>query len=314
MTNKVAIIDCGTNTFNLLITSLNNGAFEKHFEEEVSVRIGKGGIENGIITKNAIERATMVFQKFRKILDQYAIPSKNIFAFATSAFRNAQNQQELVTSIQHITGVKIKVIDGREEATLIFNGVSHAIDINEKMLIMDIGGGSVEFILGDSSGILWKQSFEIGAQRLVSLFDPSDPITNQELSNINAYLEDSLSALWSLLTRYQPKTIVGAAGTFESLSHMYTAKLKLSTTLHSAELPFDIDYFDEIYGKILNYDIKKRLEIPGMSSMRVDMIVVASCIVDVVLQRGKFDQFRVSNYALKEGAAFQLFDKVDKTN
>ncbi|MEL7006175.1 MAG: exopolyphosphatase [Bacteroidota bacterium] len=314
MNQKIAIIDCGTNTFNLLIAAKKGVGFETFYEDEISVRIGNKGINKGIINNDAINRAISVLKGFNQIIEKYNVLGSNVFAFATSAFRNAQNGNDVRQEIWEATNIEVQVIDGTQEAELIFNGVKQAIDFQENVLVMDIGGGSVEFIIGNQHELLWKNSFEIGAQRLVDKFQPSDPITPDELSIIIDYLRREMPLLFDRIDQYKPQLLVGASGTFETLSNIYCQQNRIAVQRKNAQLPFDLISFDKIYQELTAKNQEERSLIPGMSLMRVDMIVVASSIIHAVLANGSFNELRVSHFALKEGALFDLFDRSIKEN
>lgn len=314
MQQKLAVIDCGTNTFNLLIASFTNHKIQTHFEDEISVRIGKNGINDGIITPLAANKSIEVIKNFQETIQKHNIDSNSIIALATSAFRNARNGQDLKDEIYLETGIRIEIIDGNKEAELIYKGVSHAIDFKGNGLVMDIGGGSVEFIIGDKNGLMWKESFEIGAQRLVSLFQINDPITAQEIKAIEAHVTSMLTNLFENLRLYRPTTIIGASGTFETLSHIYSATVDNKKSSPKSELDFDISAYNHIHQQLVSKNINERAAIPGMSAMRVDMIAVASSIINTILNEFTFENFRISRYALKEGALFQIYNRINKTN
>ncbi len=142
-------------------------------------------------------------------------------------------------------------------------------------LIVDVGGGSVEFIIGNHQNIQWKDSFEIGAQRLMDKFHLHDPILDHELESLNSFLDTQLVSLVSAMERYQPETLVGSSGSFDTLSHIHCLKLGLEKTDDPEQL-LTKEGFQEIHQKIILKNRGDRLKIPGMIEMRVDMIVVAS--------------------------------------
>ncbi len=314
MTPKIAIIDCGTNTFNLLIAKQTDTGIKIYYEGEKSVRIGDQSRAKGLISERAMSKAVEVMKEFCDIMTDYRVDGENIHAFATSAFRNTKNGTQLRKKIADSTGVDIQIISGTQEAELIYHGVNQAIDIKDTVLIIDIGGGSVELILADSNAIIWKTSLEIGAQRLVNLFQPSEPITPAELIKIDQYLSNELSVLFSYLDKYKPNTLIGASGSFETFSDMYIAENHSENSVNSRELPFELSFYHQIHELLTTSNLNERSQIKGMSSIRVDMIVVASCIVHCILKHHNFTNFRISNYALKEGVIFQVFNEINKTN
>src|SRR5687767_14440041 len=169
MEQKFAIIDLGTNTFHLLIAEYDNGRYKISHRERTAVKIGLGGINQGIIQEKGIERAIQALKTFKASIDQHSI--SKIFAFGTSALRNAHNANEVVEKIMLTTNIDVKIILGDKEAEFIYKGVRSAMELgNVPSLIVDIGGGSVEFIIANREEVFWKKSVEIGAQRLLEKF------------------------------------------------------------------------------------------------------------------------------------------------
>ena len=160
MPSKYAVIDFGTNTFHLLIVEAReDGQFIELHRERIFVKLAEDGIER--IGDKAFVRALQAMQRYREILDDYQV--ENIKAIGTAALRTALNGQEFIDTVWKNSKIKIHLIDGQEEARLIHLGVNQAVDIgNDTALIMDIGGGSVEFIISDKLGVKWADSFPIG--------------------------------------------------------------------------------------------------------------------------------------------------------
>lgn len=305
MQERVAIIDLGTNTFHLLIAEEKLGHFSFVYRERLAVRIGQRGINKGIIQPDAIERAVRALSSFRTTIDQH--DALKIFAFGTSALRNAANADEVLQIFKTRAGIEVTIISGDREAELIFKGVQSALKLGKKnSLVMDIGGGSVEFIIGNEAGILWKQSFEIGAQRLLEQFQQHDPIQEEELHTLGDYFSEKLSPLFDALHAYKPTTLVGSSGTFDTLSDIYCIKHDLLKGREEAETPLTLQGFYEIYEELLFKNREERMMIPGMIEMRVDMIVVACCLINFLLGRYTFENVRVSTFALKEGILASL--------
>jgi exopolyphosphatase / guanosine-5'-triphosphate,3'-diphosphate pyrophosphatase len=304
---KVAIIDCGTNTFHLMIVSIEDGSTNVIFKEKVAVKIGEGGINKKIIQPAAIDRALTTIKYFNSVIIEHNV--KRTYGFATSAFRNAENGNLLKDLILKKTSIEINIISGDREAQLIFNGVNNALNIGENpALVMDIGGGSVEFIIGSSSKVYWKGSFEIGAQRLVDLFHKTDPINNDEINELNSYLEIKLPELSNALNQWKPKTLVGSSGTFDTLSDIYSLKEGLIISEDQTEVPLTLAAYWEIHKEIIQKNRLERLRIPGMIEMRVDMIVVASILINFILVKYPFENLRASTHALKEGVLAEILN------
>jgi exopolyphosphatase / guanosine-5'-triphosphate,3'-diphosphate pyrophosphatase len=296
----VAIIDMGTNTFHLLIARVG-GKPEIIARDRVAVKIGQGGINNGSINQAGARRALMAMIKFRKIIDSYRVDE--IVAYGTSALRNAANNQDIIDGIRAATGINTTIIDGSEEAELIYKGVTLAIDTgDEASLMVDIGGGSVEFIIGNNSTVSWKQSIEVGGQRLLEKFHHTEPISPAEIKALESYLDTQLAPVFEAIRHYNPATMIGVSGTFDTISEIYCRRKNIPYVDTDPETPVLIDAVPAILEEIITRDRAGRMNIPGMIEMRVEMIVVACCLLRRILNKHSFRRLRVSSYSLKEGA------------
>lgn len=305
---KAAIIDMGTNTFHLLLVELYEDKYNTIYKEKIPVKIGQGGISQNNLHPDAIKRAFHTLKHFRSLIDGEGI--QNIFAFATSAVRNAQNGSAFVRQINELFKIEVNVIDGIQEAQMIYEGIRFSGSLNgETYLMMDIGGGSVEFIIGNSTEACWRQSFEIGGQRMLDLFHYHDPILPEEVENLTTYLEAKLIDLEKAILKYNPKGLVGASGTFDTLTDMYFASLQKTKSKNQQVFQLPREEFEIIAQKLLTLNKEERLNIKGMIPMRVDMIVVASCLITYILKLVPVSVLVCSNFALKEGAIAQLMNK-----
>jgi exopolyphosphatase / guanosine-5'-triphosphate,3'-diphosphate pyrophosphatase len=302
---KAAVIDMGTNTFHLLLAELLGANFRTIYKEKIAVKLGQGGISHNQITAEAEKRALHTLTHFKHLIDGEGITE--IFAFATSSVRNADNGPDFVQKVKAQLGIHIHVISGEEEAQLIYEGIhfSGALD-QETHLMMDIGGGSVEFIIGNAKEALWKKSFEIGGQRLLDAFHYHDPILPEEVQKLEQYCGEKLQPLLEAIATFKPSGFVGASGTFDTLIDMhFAAQLQCKLTgQHVFELP--VPAFYELFQLLITKNREERLQLPGMIAMRVDMIVVASCLIDFILQHLPVSSMRCSHYSLKEGAVSRL--------
>ncbi|HEY8400064.1 MAG TPA: phosphatase [Cytophagaceae bacterium] len=298
---KIAVIDLGTNTFHLLITEHSAEGLKTLYKEKVAVKIGQNGISKGFIAADAYERAIRTLEGFKRQIDHFNV--KKTFATGTSAIRNSRNGYQLIKDIKQNTGIEVTIISGEREAELIYYGVKAALDLGKcTSMVMDIGGGSVEFIICNAEQIFWKESFEIGAQRLLDLFHKTDPISPAELQSLVDYLEQKLTSLIKAVEIYKPVALVGSSGTFDTLCEIDVQKKGINFSLETEkEYTLMLDAFESIYFEIITKDRNERMEIPGMVEMRVDMIVVASSLIYYVLHAFRINKIRVSAYALKEG-------------
>ena len=306
---RLALIDLGTNTFHLLIVEMPTVPGGKPLallRTKAGVRLGEGGISQGVIAPEAYARALHTLAGFKEEIELHE--ATEVRATATSAMRVTQNGPDLVRDIFEQTGIRVEVIPGEREAELICAGVRQAVDLGtESNLIMDIGGGSVEFIIANHATIFWKQSFEIGAQRLLDRFfpDPSGVFPAAAVAAEQAYLGTVLTPLIEAVQRHKPRCLVGASGSFDSLADMQLGQLR-----KEADLPpcteLALPSFQESYRHLLSGNHAQRVALPGILPMRADMLVVASVLIDFVLGISEITRIRTSAYALKEGLLAEM--------
>lgn len=306
---KIAVIDLGTNTFNLLIAEAHaSGEFETLYNEKLPVKLGEGGINRGVILDAAFLRGIEAMENYASTIKQWE--AIKTLAFATSAVRNASNGMEFVEMVKAKTGIQVQVINGNKEAEFISIGVRKAVKLSSSpSLIIDIGGGSTEFIIVDQKSILWKQSFEIGASRLWQRFEPSDPIHNDERKAMVTYLVEQLQPLWEAARQFQVTELIGASGSFESLAELVNVRFKSLPGLASkTECEFDMNQCEQIHNEILASSRAERLKWKGLVAMRVDLIVVSAILVETVVSKLSISKMRYSAYSLKEGVLWDFLN------
>lgn len=307
---RIAVLDLGTNTFNLLIAEpLNGQRYATLYNEKTAVRLGEGGINNGFITEAAFERGQRALAAFHAVIEKYSV--EHIAAFGTSALRNAANGQQFIETAAAQTGIHIELIDGNREAELIYKGVRDAVHLNDRCsLIIDIGGGSTEFILASVNEIYWQHSFEIGAARLLERFAPSDPLVQSEEDAMRAYFDEALQPLMSAAAQYQPQELIGSAGSFESLAEMIAHRFYYPEMLHGlTAYTFNMDQCEQVYHELKRSTRAERLQMKGLIAMRVDMMVVSAILVQHVIEKLDLKKMRMSTYALKEGVIREMLSK-----
>jgi len=301
---KIAVIDMGSNTFHLLVAHINGDQRTMVCRRSSVVGLARGGINNNIILPEAFERALQTMKDFKTEIARHE--AEVVYAYGTSAMRNAVNGTDLASRIYTETGIPVTIISGEEEASLIFAGILAALPLDTPALVVDIGAGSVEFIIGDKTGIVWKKSFEVGAQRLFEEFHRHDPITADEVNALNDHLNGALEPLYQALARYQPRVLVGSSGSFDTLSEIHCIRQGIAVDRDAPETPLTHSDFQTISDEILAKNRAGRMAIEGMIEMRVDMIVCACCLIRTVLGRHHFEAIRVSSWSLKEGALYTI--------
>jgi exopolyphosphatase/guanosine-5'-triphosphate,3'-diphosphate pyrophosphatase len=306
---RIAIIDLGTNTFNIIIVEIGSDKqYTTLFQTKLPVKLGEGGINHNEIMPVPFERGIAALKEYQSKIEFYNV--EKVYAFATSAIRDASNGKEFVERVKQETGYEVQVIDGDREAELIYYGVRDAVQMTEeKTLIIDIGGGSIEFIIGNKNEIFWKQSFPVGAARLIDKFKPSDPITDREIVIILDYLKIEFLPLFNAVREHHVSELIGSSGSFDSLAEMIAHRFYTPDILDNVtEYNFNFKDFGIIFEDVIKSTRKERLKMKGLVEMRVDMIVISMIIIQYVLWAFDIKRVRLSTYALKEGVLRRILD------
>jgi exopolyphosphatase / guanosine-5'-triphosphate,3'-diphosphate pyrophosphatase len=306
MGKPIAVMDLGTNTFHLLIAEGNASNPHILLQTTNPVKLGEGGINKGLILPAAYERGVKAMQEFSVEIAKRDV--QQIKAIATSALRSASNGQAFIDDVKAKTGIYIETINGDEEAGYIYNGVKAGGCLSgQNSLIIDIGGGSVEFILGNEKEILWKQSFEIGAARLMDKFHQVDPITNEAINELNDYLEKRLTDMFTTVSSYQINDLIGSSGAFETFAEVIEAEKGNPFDIHSIKHhTFDTDELIRLTDKLISSSHEERKNTKSIIPVRVDMIVVASLVTRFVMDKLKIHRIALSTNSLKEGVAASM--------
>lgn len=301
-TARVAILDLGTNTFHLLIVDIKAGRPEVVYQDTIAVKLGEGGISTGEISPAAFERGLVAIKTYKERIDHYQ--AAIVKSAATSAIRSASNGIHFIGEIKKETGLDLQIIEGEREAELIYLGVRAAVNIDRISLIVDIGGGSVEFIICDKTRIIWKKSYPIGAARMMERFHQTDPMSAKEVGQLNAYLDATLTDLKEQLDLYRPDLMIGSAGSFETFAGLQNPEFKPS--FENPEQPINLEQFRQVSKLIIASTHAERGLMPEIPPVRIDMIVVATIITNYILNMRGFNSLKLSSYSLKEGLLFEM--------
>lgn len=306
---RLAILDFGTNIFNLLIAenTEENGVRFLYSSKE-PVKLGEGGINSKLLHADAIERGLKAIENHYSKIRKFS--ADKIYAFATSAIRDAKNSKEFLNRIQQNFDLYVNIIPGDREAELIYKGVRHACNFSEeKNLITDIGGGSVEFIIADKEKTFWIESFNLGMARILDRFKPEDPISNNTITELEDYFNENLSSLLEAVKKYKPVALIGASGSYETFYELIKNRLPgkyIANGKPGKEI--NLEDYRGLHQVLLNSTIEERKNMPGMEPVRVEMIVLASIFVNFILENWKFKKMIYSEYALKEGIIAEILN------
>lgn len=304
---KVGIIDIGSNTFNLLIAETGEkGSYQPLYRSKIAVKLGEGGFMKNYITEEAMDRAFVAMDaQIAAIKNQYC---DRVHAFATSAVRNATNADLFLSKVKELFGIQIQVISGDREAEMVYHGVNLSGALgDEKSLIMDIGGGSTEFVIANSKEIFWKQSYELGVSRLREKFKPSDPLSAEEITLIESFLENQIADVMSEIKKHNVKHLVGSSGSFDTFCDIIShRKGTYAENFNLSNLPFDMDALMKVLDELIYSSMAERVEMPGMPEYRIKMIMVSALFTRLVINKADLTSAGTSRYSLKEGVLFDV--------
>lgn len=302
---RIAVIDCGTNTFNLGIYTVYP-TFSAIHKQKTLVKLGKDLNTNKIISEDACQRAIDTFKKFHKIISDYSC--EKIIAIGTSAFRDSKNGKELVKKIVEETGIFIEIIDGEREAELIAGGIRFVMkNISHTSLVLDIGGGSNECILLNNTEIFWKKSYPLGIGRLLGEKPHSSPIVKEEITYFENLFIKGMEETWEVCKKFHPVQLIGASGAFDSVWDMadaYFAKdlAKINSNKNQEHyIKISPDIFYKLYDLIITSTREERNRIKGLSQLRREMIVLSFILIDIVFRYSGCKEIICCSASLKEG-------------
>jgi len=303
---KVGVLDLGTNTFNILVAEYDESGTKiiPLYSEECPVKLGRDGIHMGYLVPEALIRGLSTLEYFKKILDEHAVDK--ILAIATSAIRTAQNGTRFIKTIADTLHIEVRLVSGDEEADLVYKGVQQALPGTclQKSLILDIGGGSLEFIFVESGQSILTQSIEIGTARILDQFKPSNIIKPAEIDFIEQTLHSHLLPLLTDMKAKKPNVLIGASGAFDTFRDLL-ATIGSEYKSLNPYLVIRRPAFESLYQTLIHSSLDDRLRMKGLPDFRAEMIVIAAIIVNFVVHKFEIESIIQSDFALKEGVAIE---------
>jgi exopolyphosphatase/guanosine-5'-triphosphate,3'-diphosphate pyrophosphatase len=308
---RVAALDLGSNSFHLLVADAHaDGHIDPLVQEKEMLRLGDVVSRHGEIPPTAADQAVATVRRFRLLAE--AAGATEILAKATAAIRRAANGGEVVDRIRAETGVHVEVIGGREEARLIFGALRASVVLDPApALCFDLGGGSLEVMVGDASRLMWATSVPLGVARLSTEFVRSDPIAKRDRRALRDHVEEVLAPVVAEVETFEPKLVVGSSGTLESLAEMAAARRAEDTPATLNQLTVGRDEFLALHHDLLASTAAERLRMDGLDARRVDLIVAGSVILATLMDRFDFDRLTISEWALREGIVLDAVGHLD---
>ncbi len=299
--NRIAVIDCGSNTFHLLIVDRVNSplGFKEIYRERAFVYLSKSGISE--ISSSSYALGINTLERFVQIIKDYKVDSTR--CLGTAVLRVATNGAKFISEAQENLDLDIELINGLEEAALIFKGISLSALPDGPLLILDIGGGSLELIHCDNNTAVSTTTVNAGISVLRSLRSDRDPLDESDLKILNHKLTTELDSFLLQISSYMPHTLVGASGSFEIIEMVNSCK---PSPLGNY---FDRDNVLEICSQICSLDLEGRRNLKGMPDNRADLSCESMTIIHFILEAlSSIDKLLVSPFSLKEGVIKELLN------
>ena len=297
---RLAAIDIGTNSIHMIVVRVRPDlSFEIIDREKDMVRLGAGGLDGRSLTPAAMGAALQTLTKFRRLADSHKVDE--IVASATSATREADNGGDFIAEVDRLTGIKIRVISGTEEARLIHLAAAYGVDIGASTgVVIDIGGGSVEVTLGTSTHLTLGRSFKVGVIRLTERFVKSDPLSGRDERRLVKHLQREMGEYLDQVASRGFDRVIGTSGTILSLGALASS---------DGGAPLEDLRNRRVSGKALHklrkrltsVSLEGRLAIPGLDPRRADLSVAGSVLLDTILRRLGAEEFTLCDLALREG-------------
>lgn len=293
---RKAVIDLGTNTFNLLIADLSHDSFRIVHSEKEGVALGMGGINKGVLAEDACERGIETLQRFTRKCALLRVES--IHAIGTSALRDASNSSIFLDRIKRELGLEIEIISGLREADLIYKGVHWSYDFSEPGVIMDIGGGSTEFIFADNQGVNDLVSLNIGVSRIYQQFPCTDPLSEENIAQIEDWLEERADGFFD---GKQSDLLIGASGSFETFYELVHNE-PFPEKIHSVEVSYD--ELMQSLEDIIESTQAERDQNEWIIPIRKKMAPIAAVKTRWIIRKLGVRRILISPCSLKEGALY----------
>jgi exopolyphosphatase/guanosine-5'-triphosphate,3'-diphosphate pyrophosphatase len=313
----LAAIDIGTNTFRLLIANIlynpktNKYKIREIFSERTITRLGQGISEKGIIKKLAIAKSSAVLRKYSDIISQHNVQA--VSAVATSALREAGNRKEFIKKVKETSGLKIKIISGREEARKTSLGVLAGIVSLKAALIADIGGGSTELIFIRNGKPVIARSLNLGVVHLADEYMKNDPPLKRDLTLMEKRIDQKIMPAVKSFSEliFENPVFIGTAGTITALAAIAQNLKKFDhSKVHCFRL--GIKKIRNIFSAISTITARERVKCHPFEPERLDIIVPGTLILIKLMQTFDFKGVIVSNYGLREGILLDLYQTLEK--
>lgn len=292
---RVAAIDVGSNSLHMVIAQADpDGGITTLWRMKEMVGLGRISFPSRRLTGEAMDRAIATLRRFYEAAQRRQC--EKVLAVATSAVREAENGGDFLERVRRELGMNIRVVSARDEARLIYLGVRHGVQLRTAPTFMiDIGGGSVEFIVADKTKALMLESRKLGAARMTARYVKSDPIDGPDLKALLNHYDREMTPLCEQIIALKPADALATSGTCENLAAM------CAVLFGSSEGVIERDALNKLVSKLLESRTKDRAEYRGLDDQRKDQIIAGALLVNELFRRLNLERMTVCKSALREG-------------
>jgi exopolyphosphatase/guanosine-5'-triphosphate,3'-diphosphate pyrophosphatase len=321
---RIAAIDLGTNSFHLLVVDAGpDGSFVPLVREKEMLRLGDDVARAGRISRDGARRALATVRRFRALAD--GAGATRVVACATSAFREADNGPRLAAELAAETGIEARIIDGETEAGLIYSAVRASVLMQKgPVLALDLGGGSLEVMVGDGNALWWAKSLPLGVARLTTELVRNDAPTRGDQRRLRACIVEQLEPVageiagqfdaWGLHPPPAPtgagapggpSLAVGSGGTFCDLARMLAYRRSGGIPVSVNQFTFSRLEFLDLHDQLFASTASERRRFPGLELRRADLVPAGAMLLATAMEVFGFDELTVSEWALREGMVLE---------
>src|SRR5579862_8426620 len=308
---RIAALDLGSNSLHLLVVEARpDGTFEPLCQEKEMLRLGDVVSRTGRVTPAALDGLLMTIRRFAALAE--ANGADEVVARGTAALRDADNGAEVVDRIDAATGVRVEVISGVEEARLIFGAVRASVVIDAPpALCLDLGGGSLEIVVGDGDGLRWATSVRLGVARLTAELVRSDPPSGGDRRRLRQFITSLLAPIADEVAEFKPRMLIGTSGTLCDLAAMASAASGSPLPASINHLTVTRDQLAVIHEEVFRRPVVARRRMAGLDARRADLIPAGSMVLMSAMDEFGIDAMTVSDWALREGIVLDAIGQHD---
>lgn len=300
-TMRVAALDLGSNSFHLIVSDADaGGTLTPVLREKAVLRLGEVVAQHGHLTPEAIETVLTTLRRFALLIER--ADAQETVVCATAALRDAENREEVIARIAQETGLQVKVIDGHEEAELIFEAVRTSVVIDPPPALgLDLGGGSLELTIGDNADLRWVESVPLGVGKLTAELVESEPPTKSDVQRVRQRVREVLDPLIDTIHSHHPQLLIATSGTALCLAAMAAIQRGGHEPESLNQFVMTRDEINQLRRAITKAPLADRRAIPGMDARRADTMPVGAIVLQTTMDLFGFEGMTVGSWALREG-------------